>query len=349
MVSGLAASFGKTLALAGLEGVSRTTLGFSENEELVYDLEGVTLRVPLHQDRLLAVGLVSASLFTLGVQYSIHKASLRFEAYITAKTAGKLGQATIELRQAQKHLLQAQKSAAKSAKLSGLFIETKNVALLDSSGLLAQTAKGLDTIEDAEDIRKLNNLREALREKAAIQTAQKQAAVRASGWKATGRIGGRVLSIIGWVDLGTLLITGTADLLLDEEAEQDLLGFDIEPWSPLDEYVISPAIDAIWDETPEVIKSTIESTIQELLDSESLEAAQLALLWWFIDEDHISLEGEWPIYLPAKYFSLTLIEDFSDLLSQPLLVLQSGFYLILLKLMAKELLRIGYTILGFSK
>ena len=50
-----------------------------------------------------------------------------------------------------------------------------------------------------------------------------------------------------------------------EQAEQDLLGFDIRPFSPLDEYVLSPAIDAIWGETPEVIKETIQSSIDSLI------------------------------------------------------------------------------------
>lgn len=347
VVSGLVGGLGKTLALAGLEGVSRTTLGFAENEELVYDLENITLRVPLHQDRLLAVGLTSAALFSLGVQYSIHQASLRFEAYITAKTAGRLSQASLELRQARIHLLQAQRSALKSERLAaGLGATTaKGIGMIDQAGLLRLA----DSVEDADDIRRLSNLREALQNKATLQLAKEQAATRAAGWKATGRIGGRLLSVIGWLDLGTLLITGGADLLLDEEVEQDLLGFDIEPWSPLDEYVISPAIDAIWDETPEVIKETIESTILELLDHPTLEAAQLALLWWFIDEDHISLEGEWPIYLPAKYASLTLVEDFFEILSQPLILLLTGFYSILAKLMIQEILKIAYALVGISK
>lgn len=347
VVSSIASGLARTVAIAGLEGVSRSTLSFSENEELVYDLEGITIRVPLHQDRLLMVGLVSASMFTLGVQYSIRKASLRFEAYITAKTAGRAGQAAIELRAARTHLIQAERNVRKSQRIAGVAsLASRNVAIADRLGFIADTAKGLNAVDDAKDIQRLNILRDRLQQKAAVSLASEQAATRAAGWKATGRIGGRLLSIVGWADLGILLITGAVDLFVSEQAEQDLLGFDIRPFSPLDEYVLSPAIDAIWGETPEVIKETIQSTIDSLIDEETLEAAQLALLWWFIDEEHISIEGEWPIYLPAKYATITLIDDISEFMAQPILLLQTGFMLILVKILAKQMLTLGLTIIN---
>jgi hypothetical protein len=346
MLTSASAAVGRALTLGGLEAISRTALNFSENDEIILDLEAVSIRVPLYQDRLLMVGLVSAAMFTLGVQYSIHHASLRFEAYIAAKTAGRLAQSGLDLKAAQAHLRTAEKNAAKSARLAGLTVASgSEVALVTQLGLIQDTARGLDAVDDSRDVQRLTALRSALQEKAAARIAQEQISSRAVAWRMAGRVGGRFISVVGWIDLGILLVTGATDLLLSEQGEKDLLGMNIEPWSPLDEYVIDPAIQSIWGATPESIKETVSDAIHEVLPAETLEVAQAALLMWFIDTDRITLDGAWPIYLPAKYATAQFIDDLAVFLSEPVLILQLGFYAIILKLMVVQMFSVGLRIL----
>lgn len=76
----------------------------------------------------------------------------------------------------------------------------------------------------------------------AQKTAQ-QALARGATVKGASQIGARVagsfvpaLNVVIWIDTGILAITGIADLLIDEQTEQNL-GIDIQPFSPLGEVI----------------------------------------------------------------------------------------------------------------